>query len=103
MIHKNLLILCVVGVLVFCGCGLKETVTQKEKVSYLTFTGDTVGAIVRIDDLEPIVLNNEKNIHYEMSSGKHHVVVIKDGAKVVNRTILLGSGSSKEIKIPWQK
>ncbi len=94
-------IFCVVGVLVFCGCGLNETVTQKEKVSYLNFTGDTVGAVVRIDDLAPIVLNNEeKNVHYEISSGKHHIIVIKNGAQVVNRKILLGSGSSKEIRIP---
>ncbi|WP_020589404.1 hypothetical protein [Desulfobacter curvatus] len=103
MIHKNLFILCVVGALVFCGCGITETVIQKEKVSYLNFTGDTVGAIVCIDDLEPIVLNNEKNAHYEISSGKHHVIVIKNGAEVVNRKVLLGSGSSKEIRIPWQK
>ncbi|WP_320041473.1 hypothetical protein [uncultured Desulfobacter sp.] len=101
MSYKNLFIFCVVGVLVFCGCGLNETVTQKEKVSYLNFTGDTVGAVVRIDDLAPIVLNNEeKNVHYEISSGKHHIIVIKNGAQVVNRKILLGSGSSKEIRIP---
>ncbi|WP_321413626.1 hypothetical protein [uncultured Desulfobacter sp.] len=101
MSYKNMFIFCVVGVLVFCGCGLNETVTQKEKVSYLNFTGDTVGAVVRIDDLAPIVLNNEeKNVHYEISSGKHHIIVIKNGAQVVNRKILLGSGSSKEIRIP---
>ncbi|MCG8549310.1 MAG: hypothetical protein MI799_02785 [Desulfobacterales bacterium] len=100
MIHKNLFILCIVGALAFCGCGLNETVIQKEKVSYLYFTGDTVGAVVHIDDLAPIVLNNAPNIHYEISAGKYHVIVIKDGAEVVNRKILLGSGSSKEIRIP---
>lgn len=100
MIHKNVFILCFVGVLVFSGCGLNETVTQKEKVSYLYFTGDTVGANVHIDDSVPFVLNDETNVHYEISSGKHHVIVIKNGTEVVNRKILLGSGSSKEIKIP---
>nr|WP_319490777.1 hypothetical protein [uncultured Desulfobacter sp.] len=100
MIHKTLFIICVVTVMILCGCGLNETVTQKEKISYLNFTGDTLGAVVHIDDSASFVLGNEKNIHYEISSGKHHVVVVKDGIEVVNRKILLGSGSSKEIRIP---
>jgi len=86
----------------FCGCGLKETVVQKEKISYLSFTGNISNVIVHIDDLEPISLNNNssKNIRYEISTGKHHIVVTKNGEEVVNRIILLGSGSVKEIKIP---
>jgi len=86
----------------FCGCGLKETVVQKEKVSYLSFTGNISNVIVHIDDLEPINLNNtsSKNVQYEISTGKHHIVITKNGEEVVNRVVLLGSGSVKEIKIP---
>nr|WP_319392636.1 hypothetical protein [uncultured Desulfobacter sp.] len=100
MIHKTLFTLCVMVLLVFCGCGLNETVTQKEKISYLNFTGNTLGAVVHIDDSASFVLGNKKNTLYEISSGKHHVIVVKDGAEVVNRKILLGSGSAKEIRIP---
>ena len=96
------------------GCGLKEGVVQKEAKSYLWFTGNTEGALVHIDDLNPIELGKsyyidsetgekvEKNkeIHYELAPGKHRVIVIKMGTKIVNRIVLLGNGIVKEIEIP---
>lgn len=95
-------------VLVLCaGCGLKEGVVQKDPKSYFWFTGNTANAIVYIDDLDPIILNKnaEKRdkIHYEISPGKHRVIVRKSGEEVVNRNVLLGNGIIKEIQIPWKK
>ena len=109
----------ILGLFVFLlcvGCGLKEGVVQKEAKSYLWFTGNTEGALVYIDDLKPIELGKnyyidsetgektEKNkeIHYELTPGKHRVIVKKMGTKIVNRIVLLGNGIVKEIEIPWE-
>ncbi|MCP4763658.1 MAG: hypothetical protein GY870_17945 [archaeon] len=100
MTYIKFIIFSLFCIALFCGCGLKETVVQKEKISYLSFTGNISNAIIHIDDLEPISLKNSKNVHYEISTGKHHIVVTKNGEEVVNRIVLLGSGSVKEIKIP---
>lgn len=105
-----------VAILLLCGgCGLKEGVVQKESKSFLWFTGNIENAIVYIDDLSPIILNdgyvgtgadggnntrNYNEIHYEISPGKHTVVVKKAGKEVVNRIILLENGIIKEIQIP---
>jgi hypothetical protein len=84
----------------FCqGCGLNETVVQKEKKSYLTFIGNLEGSVVYIDNLDPITLIQQK-INYEISPGKHRIVVKKDSKEVVNRELLLGNGIVKEIEIP---
>jgi hypothetical protein len=94
---------------IFClGCGLTESVVQKEQKSYLAFTGSTEGAVVYIDNLDPIYLNqsNKNNtqkgskINYEISPGKHKIVIKKSGKEVVNRDLLLGNGIVKEIEIP---
>lgn len=85
------------------GCGLQEGVIQKESKSSLWFTGNIKNSIVYIDDLAPINLNDNSGfdpIHYEISPGKHVIVVKRSGEEVVNRNILLGSGITKEIHIP---
>lgn len=102
-------------VLLLCGgCGLKEGIVQKEPKSYLWFTGDTQDATVYIDDLAPIALNRQSStatnkdentnrsnqVHYEISPGKHSIVVKKLGKELVNRRVLLGNGITKEIQIP---
>ena len=70
------------------GCGLTEGVIQKESKSYLRFTGNTQEAIVYIDDLAPFKIESESNenssnknsnVIYEIASGKHSIIVIKNG------------------------
>jgi len=115
MSYKKSIYLGLVLILLFVGCGLKEGVVQKEPKSFLWFTGNTQDAIVYIDDLAPIVLNDKRSntsdndnnntnksseVHYEISPGKHTVVVKRSGEEVVNRKILLGNGITKEIQIP---
>ena len=86
----------------FCnGCGLHEGVVQKEAKSYIYFTGNSLDAVVFIDDLAPITISEDSdNTHFEISPGTHTVVVKKSGKEVVNRRILLGSGITREISIP---
>ena len=115
MSYKNIFYSWLVLLVLCGGCGLKEGVVQKEPKSFLWFTGNTQNAIVYIDDLNPIVLNegnssasnNDDNntnrsgeVHYEITPGKHTIVVKKSGQEVVNRNILLGNGITKEIQIP---
>ena len=117
MLYEKCVYLCLVILLLCVWCGLKEGVVQKEPKSYLWFTGNTKNATVYIDDLSPIILNEntgttsvdrENNIetsdkiHYKISPGKHRIIVKKMGEEVVNRIVFLGNGIIKEIEIPWE-
>lgn len=83
------------------GCGLKEGVIQKQSRSYLWFTGAAWNAVAYIDDLDPIVLKKtNRPVHYEISPGKHHIVVKRNGAEIVNRVLLVGTGAVREISVP---
>lgn len=103
MTCKSISYLLLVFLLLCGGCGLTEGVVQKEAKSFLWFTGNTQNAIVYIDNLAPITLDNtnkSSSIHYELSPGKHSIIVKKSGEEVVDRNILLGNGITKEIQIP---
>ncbi|BBO79722.1 hypothetical protein DSCO28_02880 [Desulfosarcina ovata subsp. sediminis] len=103
-----------ISMVIFLGCGLKEGVIQKDSQSYLLFTGNTQSAVAYIDDFNPINLTkkinsaSENNGHtkynketlYEISPGKHKVIVKKDGNVIVERVLLLSGGITKEINIP---
>ena len=110
----KMIVYAALATLLLCGgCGLSESVVQKEAGSFLWFTGDTNSATVYIDDLDPMRLANQVNasgkedgtstnrlIHYQISPGRHTIVITKSGEEVVNRTVLLGDGMTKEIEIP---
>lgn len=106
MSYKKIFFLGLILLGICAGCGLKEGVIQKDTKSFLWFTGHTKNAEVYIDDLNPIMLNkmnssvSDKKVYYEISPGKHTIVVKKSGEEVVNRNVLLGNGITKEIKIP---
>jgi len=96
------------------GCGLTEGIVQKEPKSYIWFTGNTNNVTIYIDDLSPIILNKNSStsidgedkiedidkVYYEISPGKHKIIVKKADKEVVNRIIFLGNGIIKEIKLP---
>ena len=96
------------------GCGLQEGVMQKAPKSFLHFTGNTENAVVYIDGGAGIVLDsssaNDNNgngqtnsigqVLYEISPGKHDVLVEKSNEVVVHRKVLLGNGITKEIQVP---
>lgn len=96
------------------GCGYHEGVIQSDSKSYLWFTGNINNAVVYIDDNAPFSLKtvtyideatgekkeNAELTHYQISPGKHDIIVKRDSIVVVNRKILLGSGITKEISIP---
>ena len=96
------------------GCGLQEGVIQKAPKSFLYFTGNTENAVVYIDSGTAIVLNpssaNDNNgngqtnssgqVLYEVSPGKHDIIIEKSNEVVVHRKVLLGNGITKEIQVP---
>jgi predicted RNA-binding protein len=75
--------------------------TIAEPVSYLYFTGSTVGAEVTIDDKPAFIVTKSGNKQqYKVTPGKHIIIVSKHGEVVIKRNVLLGDGHEKEIHIP---
>ncbi|WP_051183248.1 hypothetical protein [Desulfocurvibacter africanus] len=97
---------------ILVGCAAREGVVQVDSKAYFWFTGNTMGAVARLNDLAPITLGRAsgakdwtttpktKDTIYEVAPGRYTVIVERDGAVVVNRTVLVGSGMTKEITVP---
>ncbi len=87
----------------FIACGYKEGIVQSSSNSYLKFTGNTHGAVVIIDDNEPFPIQaldeNRNLVHYQLSPGKHKIVVMRNNDLVLKREVLIGNGMTKEIDI----
>ena len=101
MSYKTCGFIALILLLLFSGCGLKEGVVHKEQKSFLSFTGNTKNATAHIDNLAPIRLkSSSKRIHYQISPGKHTIIIKRSGVEIVNRNILIGNGTTREIQIP---
>ncbi|MDD5168675.1 MAG: hypothetical protein PHN75_07650 [Syntrophales bacterium] len=102
--------LMILGLLLFwiIGCGYYEGVVQPTPISFLSFLGNTSGAVATIDDVTTINLDkglsgNDKEgkvILLQITPGRHKVVVTRMGQEVVNRVIIVGDGATKEIQVP---
>ncbi|GFM38271.1 hypothetical protein [Desulfovibrio psychrotolerans] len=95
------------AVLFIAGCGAHDGVVSKADVSWLSFVGDTRGAMVSIDDAAPFLLRpagydkkQPKPQWYEVSPGRHTVVITRNDAVIVHREVLVGTGQTKEILVP---
>ena len=90
-------------ILFLSSCGYKEGVIQPSSNSYLKFTGNTRNAVVTIDDSDPISIqassDNGNVIHYQLSPGKHRIIVKRNNDVVLKRDVLIGNGMTKEINI----
>jgi len=96
------LITCILMSLTACG-GYKEGVILSSPNSYLKFTGNTNNAFVTIDDTDPFPIQstneNGKIIHYQVSPGKHKIIVKRSNNVVLNKEVLIGNGMTKEIHV----
>jgi len=85
-------------------CGYKEGVVQPGDKSYLVFTGNTQNIQIIIDSNDPFSaqtsVDNESVTQYQISPGKHMIVIKRDNEIVVQREILVGNGMIKEIQVP---
>lgn len=100
---KKILLLVALVSIIPVGCtSINDGVIQKSSNAFLWFTGNTKDAEVYIDNNAPISVDDFsiRDVHYQIPSGKHSIVVKRFGTVIVNRRILLGSGITKEIQIP---
>lgn len=96
------------------GCGYHEGIVQTDQKSYVWFKGNTGNAVAFIDENEPFKL--EKNYYvneatgetventslplYQVSPGKHKIIVKRNDAVIVERIVLINNGTTKEILVP---
>ncbi len=96
---KTSLLIGLMSMLLFSGCGYKEGIATSERVSYLYFSGDTTGLVVSIDGGEKISVKPGRDNQYKISPGKHKVQVFENGALKVDRDIYVSDGVAKEIGV----
>ena len=90
------------------GCGYYEGVVQPTPRSYVAFVGNTGGAVAVIDDAITLNLDKElkemdgreKTVLFQISPGKHKVIVTRMGQEIVNRIIIIADGATKEVQVP---
>jgi hypothetical protein len=107
MMAKKLTCLCLLLFLIV-SCGYYEGVVQPTPRSYISFMGNTDGATAVIDDTITLNLDMElqgdegkkKPVLFQITPGKHNLIVTKMGQQVVNRVIIIGDGATKEIHVP---
>jgi ATP-dependent helicase YprA (DUF1998 family) len=100
----------ILSFLLFCitSCGYYEGVVQPTPTSYLSFLGNTSGAVVVIDDVITLNLDKElrgndeekKAVLFQIIPGTHKIVITKMGREIVNRSIIVGDNATKEIQVP---
>ena len=87
--------------IIMAGCGYKEGAVTKEQASFLYFTGDAEGVEVIIDETSSFIVEKSgEQEQYKVNPGKHTIIVKKNGNIIVKRTLLLGDGIAREIKVP---
>ena len=96
---KLILIIGLLTVFLFSGCGYKEGVATATQKSYLYFSGNTLDAQVSIDGGERFSVKTGQNNQYSLKPGKHLIEVYRNDAIVVQREIYLGDGIAKEIEV----
>ncbi len=100
---KNvLLIISLLVLLGFSGCGYKQGVITGDKKSYLYFTGNTENILVSINDGIQFSVKAGKDNQYKIKPGKHLVKVYKGDKIIVKREIFVGDGIAKEIEVVSQ-
>jgi len=90
------------------GCGYYEGIVQPTARSYLSFLGNTDGTVAVIDNTITLNLSEElrgaegkkKAVLFQLAPGQHKVVVTRMGQEIVNRVIIVGDGTTKEIQVP---
>ncbi|MFV0347443.1 MAG: hypothetical protein ACK5JO_02570 [Halodesulfovibrio sp.] len=95
-------------ILFAAGCGAHEGVVISAEEAWLSFTGDTRGAMLSLDGADEIQLrpagyakdSSSKQKWYQVAPGKHSVRITRNGAVVVDRVILVDKGQTREVFIP---
>lgn len=94
--------------LLVVSCGYYEGVIQPVSKSFVVFVGNADGAVAVIDDAITVDIEKEsqntgeagKTILFQLSPGKHKIIVKRAGTVIVDRVVIIADGSTKEIQIP---
>ncbi len=82
-------------------CGYNSGVRSTEPASYLYFTGNPQGVSVIVGDSPAFIVSEfGPGNKYQVSPGKHKIIIRKAGKVIIKREVLLGDGHSKEFFIP---
>ncbi len=81
-----------------CG-GYNQGITQADNHCYIKFTGNLKNLSVTIDDGVPFTIDTKGKTIYEITPGKHLIVVKRGDETIVKREILIGNGMTKEINL----
>ncbi len=97
--------------LILSGCSTHfESVNQVNDTAYLQLGGDFIGTQLSIDSnplvnltedsIETFKLNGKKVARFPISTGKHHIKIIRSGNVIVNRNIYVTNSNTFEVVIP---
>jgi hypothetical protein len=100
----HILLICLVFA-ILTACSYHEGVVQTADKSFLKFTGSVEGAVVQVDQNAPFALsayqaNPPYYTVYQISPGKHHIVIRREEVTVVEQIIYIGNGETREVVIP---
>ncbi|XPV74922.1 MAG: hypothetical protein ACNI27_09760 [Desulfovibrio sp.] len=90
------------------GCGAQSGSLSPAPRSYVWFTGNNAGVRAVVDGRSFSLDRNtkkekrtkQKDVHYEVQPGKHHIELYRRGNLILDRVVILGNGVTKEIIIP---
>lgn len=102
-LHKIILLMVVCGIMALSvGCGRQSGITSPDQVAWLSFVGNTKGAVFVLDGGATTTLSTSETDDklYQTTPGKHVITVLRNNRVVVRRTVLIGGQQTKEIRVP---
>ena len=96
---RTILVIGLLSLLIFAGCGYKEGVATGEQVAYLYFSGNTDGVAVSIDDGERFSVKSGRDHQYRIAPGTYTIRVYRAQTLIAERSIYLSDGVAKEIGV----
>lgn len=97
--RNYVMVILVLLVLLFSGCGYKEGVATGEQESFLYFSGNTKDVMVSIDGGQQFSVKAGRDNQYKVTPGKHAIRVFRNSKIVVDREFYIGDGVAKEIGV----
>ncbi|WP_020677888.1 hypothetical protein [Geopsychrobacter electrodiphilus] len=96
---RTFLVIGLISLLFFAGCGYKEGVVTGERVAYLYFSGNTDGVAVSIDGGEKFSVKPGRDNQYRVAPGTYMVRIYRGGTLIVERLVSISDGVAKEIGV----
>ncbi len=83
------------------GCSTTTGTLSRDPVAYLRLAGVTATDTAQVDDLSPVSLTpKDQQATLRIAPGKHRIRVLRSGAVVVDRSILVSDLQTLEITVP---